>query len=128
MSLLKVLKNCDTQEKCEKYIERLRWPKGVICPKCSFKTISRLRTVKKFECTKCKYQFSVTAGTIFHKTYVPLPKWFLVIYLMASGNKKVSINQIHKDLDLPYKTVWHMCQRIKKAMRTNDFNRLAGVL
>jgi len=124
MSLLVLLKNFDTQVKCEKHIERMRWPDGVTCPRCNSKSISRLRTVKKFECTKCKYQFSVTAGTIFHKTYVSLPKWFLAIYLLTSSDKKVSINQIHKDLDLPYKTVWHMSQRIKKAIGRSDFKKL----
>lgn len=128
MSLLEVVRRFDTQAKCLRYIERLRWPNGVRCPRCNADTISRIRTRRKFECSRCRYQFTATAGTIFHKTFIPLPKWFTAIYLMCSSKKGISANQIARDLDLPYKTAWSMCHRIRQAMANTDFERLCGIV
>jgi transposase-like protein len=127
MGLLEITKSLGTEEECEKYLERMRWPNGVVCPRCGAERISKIKTVKKFECSRCKYQFSVTAGTIFHKTYIPLTKWFVALYLICS-TKKMTINQISRDLELPYKTTWYMCGKIKKAMKNKDFSKLCGIV
>ncbi len=127
MGLLEITKSLATEEECEKYLEKVRWPNGVVCPRCGAERISKIKTVKKFECSRCKYQFSVTAGTIFHKTYIPLTKWFIALYLICS-TKKVTVNQISKDLDLPYKTTWYMCKKIKRAMKNKDFSKLCGIV
>jgi len=127
MRLLEITNKLATEQECEKYLERVRWPNGVLCPRCGGRKITRIETVKKFECSHCRYQFSVTAGTVFHKTYIPLTKWFIALYLICS-TKKATINQISRDLELPYKTTWYMCKKIKKAMKNRDFSELCGIV
>jgi len=127
MRLFQITKELATEEECEKYLEIVRWPNGIVCPRCGVNTVSRIHSVKKFECSQCRYQFSVKAGTIFHKTYIPLTKWFIALYLICS-TKKATVSQISRDLELPYKTTWYMRARIKKAMKSKDFSKLCGIV
>ena len=127
MRLIEITRELATEEECEKYLEKVRWPNGVVCPRCGAGTISRIETVKKFECSQCRYQFSVKAGTLFHKTYIPLTKWFIAVYLICS-TRKATVVQISKDLELPYKTTWYMCTKIKKAIKNKDFSKLCGIV
>jgi transposase-like protein len=126
MGLLELTKRFSSQEKCKRYIQKVRWPDGVTCPKCSSGDPYHLRSVKKFECSKCGYQFSVTSGTIFHKTYVPLPKWFLAIYLIIASKQNATVNQIHAALDLPYKTAWYMHERISQALKNGELKEFCS--
>jgi len=75
MNLIKLTSKIDSEEKARKFLQKCRWPDGVRCPRCGHEHISRLKNQHKFECAKCEYQFSVTAGTIFHGTRVSLRKW-----------------------------------------------------
>jgi len=127
MGLLEITKRFSSQEKCQEYIKKVRWPDGVTCPKCSRGNPYPLRSVKKFECSNCGHQFSITSGTIFHKTYVPLPKWFLAIYLICVSKQNVKVNQIHAALDLPYKTAWHIYQRINQALRKGELKEFCSM-
>lgn len=128
MGLLEITKRFNSNEKCEEYIQKVRWPDGIICPKCGYGNPYKLRSVKKFECSKCQYQFSVTSGTIFHKTYVPLPKWFLAIYLIYVSKRNAKVNQIHVALDLPYKTAWYINKRINQAMSKGELKEFCSML
>ena len=83
MNLPGLIKRFGSESKCRAYLEDLRWPDGVVCPRCKAKTISRLKDRDQYECSKCRYQFSVTAGTIMHDSHLPLWKWFLAVYLMV---------------------------------------------
>ena len=127
MRLLQITRELATEEECEKYLENVRWPNGVLCPRCGTSKVSKIDSVKKFECSQCGYQFSVKAGTLFHKTYIPLTKWFIAVYLICS-TRKATVVQISKDLELPYKTAWYMCTKIKEAMKTKDFSELCGIV
>jgi transposase-like protein len=106
----------DTGPECRAYLEELRWPTGVACPRCSGETISRIRSRRVFECDGCGYQFSVTAGTLFHDSHLPLPKWFLAIFLMCEAKKGISANQLKRMLKISYKTAWYLSHRIRAAM------------
>src|SRR5260370_1358785 len=114
MNLLDVNKIYGTQERCREVIKKLRWPNGVECPRCKGKTVSWLETQTKFECAECEYQFTVTAGTIFHDSHLPLEKWFYAIYLMCESRKGMSANQIKRMLGVSYKTAWYLCHRNTK--------------
>jgi transposase-like protein len=105
------------ESKCRELLKRLRWPEGVICPRCKSKTISRLFTQSKFECSDCRYQFSVTAGTIFNDSHLPLTQWFLATLLLCEAKKGMSACQIQRTLGIgSYKTAWYLCHRIRAAM------------
>ena len=70
IDLLSLLDAYDTDGECRDYLEDLRWPSGAICPRCEGKTISRIKARRQFDCDKCRYQFSVTAGTLFHRSHL----------------------------------------------------------
>jgi len=119
MNLLDVIQRFSTDEACRKYLEEIRWPNGITCPKCGHDKIVRLKTRKQFTCAAkgCRHRFSATAGTIFHKSHIPLTKWFLAIYLMSDAKKGVSSLQIHRELKISQECCWHLCHRIREAMR-----------
>jgi transposase-like protein len=116
MNLMKLLQDFDTSEECRTYLEELRWPNGVKCPRCQSEKTSRIRERNQFDCDSCRYQFSVTAGSIFHDSHLPLPKWFAAVYLMCEAKKGVPANQLKRTLGVSYKTAWYLCHRIRKAM------------
>ncbi|MCH8887224.1 MAG: transposase, partial [SAR324 cluster bacterium] len=106
----------------------MRWPEGVRCVKCGGDRISEFDTTGKtgkprhlYECMDCKYQYSVTVGTVFHNSHVPLTKWFLAIYLMCTAKKGVSGKQLERQLGVSYETAWSMGHRIRLAMQDGDF-------
>lgn len=86
-----------TQEQCERHLRDMRWPDGVTCPRCGSKRVTYLESRNRWQC-ECRYQFSVTAGTIFHKTYVDLPRWLRAIWLVCHSPKGISSAQIRREL------------------------------
>jgi transposase-like protein len=104
---------------CRNYHEARRWPDGVICPKCKGNKISSILKRDQYNCDteSCRYQFSVTAGSIFHDTHLPLTKWFLATYMLCQSRKGMSANQIKRMLGVSYKTAWYLCHRIRAAMK-----------
>jgi transposase-like protein len=118
LDLCALIEDFGSEEKCRRYLERLRWPNGVVCPTCKSKKISRIAERNQFDCDSCRYQFSATAGTIFHDTHLPLWKWFLATYLICESRKGMSANQIKRMLKITYKTSWYLCHRIRHTMIT----------
>ena len=134
VSFLKVL-HWNT-EQCRSYLEKMRWPKGAICPKCGAREpwrITRKTPTKNavqtlFKCKSCKKQFTATVGTIFEDSKIPLNKWFAAIYLMCASKKGISAHQIHRQLDITYKSAWYLCHRVRAAMQGSDFTLLKGTI
>src|SRR5260370_12523072 len=116
IDLMKLMKECDTQDECRAILEELRWHNGVKCPHCQSDKISRIRKRFQYDCDSCRYQFSVTAGTIFHDSHLPLPKWFAAVYLMCESKKGMSALQVKRRLHTGYQTAWYLCHRIRAAM------------
>ena len=116
-------------DKCRKYLESLKWQNGVKCPRCGSEKVSRIIKRDQFDCDECRYQFSVTAGTIFHDSHLPIWKWFLAVYLMTESKKGISANQLKRNLGISYKTAWYLCHRIRKAMEeATDKPQLNGIV
>jgi transposase-like protein len=115
MTIIDVQNLFSTDEKCRELLERLRWPNGPECLRCKTTQLARL-SEKLLYCKDCDYQFSVTAGSIFHDSHLPLLKWFTVTYLMCESRKGMSANQICRMMGISYKTAWYLCHRIRKAM------------
>lgn len=116
VDLVKLIARFGSEEECRAYLEQLRWPHGIVCPRCGVVSISRLAARNQLECNACRYQFSATAGTIFHDSHLPLWKWFLTAYIMTESRKGVSANQIKRTIGVSYKTAWYLCHRIRAAM------------
>ena len=118
MNLMKLVARFHSEEHCREYLEGLRWPDKVVCPRCDSDRISRSYSRNQFDCNQsCGYQFSVTSGTMLHDTHLPLQKWLMAAYLMIEAKKGVSANQLKRTIDVSYKTAWYLCHRIRAAMR-----------
>ncbi len=126
VNLCEIFERYGSDDKCREYLEALRWPEKVSCPKCGSQKISRVQVRHTFDCDSCRYQFSVTAGTIFHDTHLPLHKWFAVTYMLCESRKGMSANQIKRMMGISYKTSWYLCHRIRAAMATVPPPELLG--
>ncbi len=107
------------------YLERSRWANGVYCPHCGGTEKCKRLSGKShrpglFQCGDCRKQFSVTVGTVFEQSKVPLNKWLLATFLMASSKKGISAHQLHRTIGVTYKTAWFMFHRIREAMRSEN--------
>ncbi len=114
-------------------IEALMWPNGPVCPHCGNVEQAKIGKVQGksaraglYYCGACKSQFTVTVGTIFERSKVPLSKWWLAIHFLASGKKGTSSHQLHRLLGVSYQTAWFMTHRIREAMRDGGLAPLGG--
>lgn len=108
--------------KAREHLEGIRWADGRFCPHCgAVEGTSFVRGKKHrpglYYCNECKKQFTVTVGTIFERSKVPLNKWMLAFHLMAASKKGMSAHQLHRSLGVTYKTAWFMAHRIRESMR-----------
>lgn len=117
-----------SEARCREYLEMLRWPSGVCCVRCGNASVSKLEKRHQYECNKCRYQFSATAGTVFHDSHLPLWKWFLAAYLICESKKGISANQLKRTLGISYKTSWYLCHRIREAMKSDTSKKLNGIV
>jgi len=128
MKLVELIKDFADESKCRLYIERLRWPNGVECPRCKSAKVYRIVKRDQLLCSSCEYQFSVTVDTIFHDTHLPLWKWFLATCLLCESKKGISACQIQRSLGISYKTAWYLCHRIRAAMLEVAPAKLGGTV
>lgn len=108
------------------YLESIRWPNGPVCPHCGntdkhYKLPNKTRRLWK--CAKCRKQFTVTVGTIFEASHIPLNKWLMAFYFLCSSKKGMSAHQLHRMLGITYKSAWFMAHRIRYAMAQPPFAR-----
>ena len=118
-------------QKCRTYLEHLRWKDGIRCPKCNGEKVSSILKRDQHNCDSesCRYQFSVTAGTIFHDTHLPLTKWFMALAIVMDAKKGMSANQLKQHLGIgSYRTAWYMVHRIRKAMVELSLGKLSGIV
>lgn len=128
MDMMELMERFGTGEKCRAVLEELRWPDGIRCPRCNGVKTSRIHARDQFDCDTCRHQFSVTSGTIWHSTHLPLRKWFIAIYLIVESKKGMSANQMKRVLGVSDKTAWYLCHRIRAAMAEQDPTPLKGTV
>ncbi len=110
------------------FMVKLRWPDKVKCPRCHCEDVSFISTRKIWKCKHCteKGQFSVRVGTIIEDSALPLDKWLTAIWMIANDKNGVSSYEVHRAIGVTQKTAWFMLQRIRLAMQTGTFEKLAG--
>jgi transposase-like protein len=129
MSLSKFLANYGTESQCEAVLENSRWPQGFQCPKCKTQQHSSYRRgrVKVFQCCACRTQTTLTEGTIFHSTKLPLSQWFQAMYFLSQTKNNVSILELHRLVGLSYPTAWRMKHKLMQVMyERENSTRLSG--
>jgi len=111
---------------CREYLFRLRWPTGVVCPKCSGSQVWRL-SKGLWQCRRCRHQISVTAGTIFEGSHLPMRLWFRAMWQITSQKNGISALGLQRVLGLgSYKTAWAMLHKLRRAMVRPGRERLSG--
>lgn len=103
------------------HLEALQWPDGPVCPHCGVVNEATALKGKStrpgvYKCRPCQKPFSVTVGTVFERSKIPLSKWLLATELLTSSKKGISAHQVHRMLGVTYKTAWFMMHRIREAM------------
>jgi len=129
------------QDKAREYLEALRWPDGPVCPHCGSLNAKRLpaqrgRPTKAHpegairngvvQCNDCRKQYSVTVGTVFESSKIPLNKWLLANHLLCASKKGISAHQLHRMLGVTYKSAWFMFHRIREAMGPTSLPPVGG--
>jgi transposase-like protein len=112
-------------------LEAIRWPNGPVCPHCGscekpYELKGKAHRPGLWKCSDCREQFSVTVGTVFERSKIPLSKWLTATYLICSSKKGISSHQLHRTLGVTYKTAWFMTHRIREAMRDITTDQLGG--
>src|SRR5262249_55149657 len=112
-------------DKAREYLEALRWPHGTICPHCGvigdhYKLEGKSTRPGLWKCKDCRKQFSVTVGTVFADSKIPLNKWLLTVHLICASKKAISAHQIHRMIGVTYKSAWFMCHRVREAMKSEN--------
>ncbi len=112
-----------TEARCRAVLERLRWPQGFLCPACGHAGRAWLGERRLYQCNRCKHQVSLTAGTIFHATKLPLTTWFLAIHLIVTAKNGISSVELGRRLGVKQTTAWLMKQKIMQVMQAREAKR-----
>lgn len=116
MNIVEIFKAFPNQKSCIKHLESVRWPNKPTCPYCaSDNSTPKPKELRHF-CNNCKTSFSVTVGTIFHHTHLPIQKWFLAVMLILNAKKGISSRQLSRDLKINKDTAWRISMKIREAM------------
>jgi transposase-like protein len=109
--------NFATEEACEGYLAACRWPEGFVCPQCGDRRAYDLVNQRRWQCAGCRHQVSLTAGTVLHRTKIPLTHWFWAAYLMTTDKRGVSALLVQRQLGLScYETAWMLLHKLRRAM------------
>lgn len=130
-SLIDFQLHFNTDDKCREYLEEQRWNGTPCCPFCASLNVVRFETNKRvFKCREkeCRKKFSVTVGTIYENTKVPLTKWFLATYILSVHSKGISSLQLSSFLGVTQKTAWHLNHRIRSMLSNTNPELLEGIV
>lgn len=127
MNIIQIFQRFPTQESCIRHLEKARWGDTPICAYCGSDNTYPSKVDLRHHCNACRKSFSVTIGTIFFDTRLPMQKWFLLISLMLNAKKGLSACQAARDLEMRRPTVWSMMHRVRKAMK-DDGALLCGIV
>jgi transposase-like protein len=139
MNLVDLAQQFSSEDKAREFLEKKRWPEGPVCPHCgeignAYKltpTTKGKTHVRKgvWKCAACRKEFTVTVGTIFEDSHIPLNKWLLAYHLLCASKKGMSAHQLHRMLGVTYKSAWFMAHRIRYTMSQEPLSsKLKGVI
>src|ERR1700722_13593115 len=132
LTLIQLFDRFGTDEKARKHLEKVLWPDGIVCPKCQCKDQGKFSDIKPNEaaktraglrwCANCKDKFTVTIGTIFEDSHIPLRKRLIAWYLLCSSKKGIAALQLQRLLELgSYRSALFMAHRIRHALKTDVY-------
>lgn len=129
MNIVEIFRLFPTEDDCIDHLEKVRWRGAPSCPYCKSPRTSPLPKESRHHCNNCNTTFSVTVGTIFHQTHLPLQKWFLAVSLVLNAKKGISARQLARDLEVNKNTGWRIGMQIRKAMtQVEERTLLTGIV
>jgi transposase-like protein len=140
LNLVTLAQHFSNEDKAREFLEKMRWPDGPVCPHCGEvdnayrlepKPSKKDTHVRKgvWKCAGCREQFTVTVGTIFEDSHIPLSKWLLAYHLLCASKKGMSAHQLHRMLKINYRSAWFMAHRIRYTMSQEPLSlKLSGVI
>lgn len=126
MDLMQLVRMDD--EKCRTRLTDIRWKDGVECPRCSSHVIKLIPKRHRFLCTNCRHEFTVTAGTSFQDSPIPLHVWFIIVYLLLESKDGITTAQTARMTGVSYKAAWFILMRIRNAMKPAHTRKLSGIV
>jgi len=129
MNIIEIFKKFPKQEDCLSYLEKTRWQGIPHCPYCNSTNSTPLPKEHRHHCNNCNTSYSVTVGTIFHQTHLPLQRWFLAISLILNAKKGISARELARHIEVNRNTAWRISMKIREAM-TQRYQRelLQGIV
>ena len=126
LNISQLAKYFSDEDAARTLLEEMRWGKdGAVCPRCGgdqpYKLTPKATSTKPgrkglYKCRACRKQFTVTVGTVFEDSHIPLSKWLLALHMLVSSKKGISAHQLHRNLGISYKGAWFMAHRLRFAM------------
>ena len=125
LSLITFLRDYGTQEACEAALFKARWPSGFVCPRCEGRACSTFvrGSQQLWQCTGCRCQTSLTAGTLFEHSRLPLRTWFLALYLLTQTKTNLAALELARHLGVSYSSAWRMKHKLMQAMTEREASR-----
>src|SRR5258705_9462047 len=119
------------ETKARVWLEKELWPDGPICPHCGVIDQATLLHGQShrpglYQCNSCREPFTVTVGTLYERSHIPLNKWLAATHLMMASKKGISAMQVHRMLGISYKSAWFMCHRIRESLRETKLDTPLG--
>ncbi len=111
------------EDKALEFVAKLRWPDGVVCPRCESREVWFLKTRRVWKCSGCKKQFSVKVGTVMEDSPIPLGKWLAAIWLVTNCKNGISSCEMARDLHVTQKTAWFLNHRVRLMMHAGSFDK-----
>lgn len=128
-SLIDFMNDYGTEEKCRNTLFQWRWPNGFLCSECGSDKYCTLKKRPVYQCNNCHHQTSITSGTIFAATKLPLTVWFLAIHLITQAKTGISVMTLHRQLGISYNSAWSIKHKLMQVMKErDDSKRLSGVI
>jgi transposase-like protein len=132
-TFVEMLDKLPDENSCREYLENIAWNGEPVCPHCGSKSKEHYKINVKHEfkglykCKDCRERFTVTVGTMFEGSHVPLRKWFIAMYIFNSHKKGISSLQLHRDLGVTQKTAWFMLHRIRETFSNEPDIKTDGI-
>jgi len=129
-NILELTQYFSDEKTCREYLAEVRWRGKPICPYCGYDKVYRIEDGNRFKCANkdCSSKFSVTVGTIFENTNIPLQKWFIAIYLACNHKKGISSLQLGRDIGITQKSAWFVLHRIREMLKETAPDLLSNIV
>lgn len=129
LSILEFFQSYGNEEQCRATLEKIHWPNGYVCQECEHSSYCYLKSRKVYQCHRCHSQTSITSGTVFHSTKLPLTKWFLAMYLLSQSKNGISALELKRQIGVSYPTAFRLKHKLMQVMMERDRQKpLSGLI